>query len=190
MKEAFVERVQSFVDLTSEELNALESSLQVATFSKGDHIIQDGKVESYMSFVVEGMVRAFHRLDGEELTVAFIYEGFYACSYNSFTHRTPSRYALEALEDTRVVRLSYENCQRLMDRYKCFERWGRLEVEKAYFLMEQREISILSYTAKQRFNRLWQNSPHLFQRVPQKYLAQYLGITPETFSRIRRQVEL
>lgn len=187
-KQAFKKRVESFVPLKPEEWEALQSLLEIKQFSKGDLLLPTGKVENFMSYVTEGITRAFHLIDGEELTVAFIYENFYACSYNSFTQRTPSRYTIEALEPTTTVGLSYSSIQHLLDQFKSFERWARLEVERAYFLMEQREVSILTYTAKQRFDRLWENSPHLFQRVPQKYLAQYLGMAPETFSRIRKQL--
>ncbi|MFT7613900.1 MAG: CRP-like cAMP-binding protein [Parvicellaceae bacterium] len=186
----FKSRVEQFVELTSREWGALEKHLLVKTFKKGEPLIEAGQVEDFMSFVTEGIARIYHLLDGDELTVAFTYENFFACSYNSFTQRTPSRYTVEAIEDMTIVGLDYKSLQSLLDEFKIFERWARLEVERAYFLVEQREISILSYSTKQRFNRLWENSPQLFQRVPQKYLAQYLGMTAETFSRIRKTVEL
>ena len=186
----FKNRVEQFVELNSLEWAALEKHLEVKSFKKGETLIEAGKVENFMSFVTDGIARIYHLLDGEELTVAFTYENFFACSYNSFTQRTPSRYTVQAIEDMTIVGVDYNSLQDLLDEFKTFERWARLEVERAYFLVEQREISILSFTTKQRFNRLWENSPQLFQRVPQKYLAQYLGMTAETFSRIRKTVEL
>lgn len=186
----FKNRVEQFVELNSLEWAALEKHLEVKSFKKGETLIEAGKVENFMSFVTDGIARIYHLLNGEELTVAFTYENFFACSYNSFTQRTPSRYTVQAIEDMTIVGVDYNSLQDLLDEFKTFERWARLEVERAYFLVEQREISILSFTTKQRFNRLWENSPQLFQRVPQKYLAQYLGMTAETFSRIRKTVEL
>ena len=179
-----------FVSLNEEEWKALESVLEIKHFKKGEFLIESGQVENFMSFVTEGLARIWYPLDGEEHSVAFTYEGFYACSYNSFTSRTPSKYSIEALEDVTLIGMNYEDEQELLNRFKTFERWARLEVEAAYFMAEQREISILTYSAKERYERLWKNSPRLFQRVPGKYLAQYLGMTAETFSRIRKNVEL
>ena len=183
----FKEAIEHLVSFSNEEWKDIASLLVEKSFKKNEIILEAGKIEKHFYFVLDGTIRAFHNKDGNNLSVAFTYTGYYCSCYNSFTSQKPSIYSLQALSDGNLIGLNYENMQYLFNKYKSFERFGRLAVEQALFRMEKREISILSNTAEERFQRLMNDSPHIFNLVPSKHLASYLGMKPETFSRMKKK---
>lgn len=93
---------------------------------------------------------------------------------------------LQALTDCELLKISFTDLNAMFDKYKSIERWGRIFNAKILVGMARRQLEVRSYSAEERFERLCNDSPHILQMVSQKYLASYLGMTPETFSRLRK----
>ena len=151
-------------------------------------IITDfGEVEDYFYFVHHGVIRGYFEKGAEEFNIGFSYDGEFSGVYDSFVKRMPSWYCMETISATSGLRISHENLMYLYDKHKVFERWGRLFNEMILTGFGAYMRSLLADSAEERFNRLMDNAPHVFQLIPQKHLASYLGMTPETFSRMRKK---
>lgn len=156
-------------------------------FAKG-HIVTDfEEIEDYFYFVNEGVIRVYFEKGAEEFNIGFSYHGEFSGAYDSFVKQKPTGYCLETLAPTNGLRINYQSLNALYDEYKVFERWGRLFNEMILTGFDTFLKSMLADSAEERFNRLISQSPHVFQIIPQKHLASYLGMTPETFSRMRKK---
>jgi CRP-like cAMP-binding protein len=183
LKETVYKKVQP----TASEWQVFSSHWQPYQFSKG-HIVTDfEEIEGYFYFVHEGVIRAYFEKGIEEFNIGFSYYGEFSGVYDSFVKRKPAGYCLETLAPTNGLRISFEGLNTLYDEYKVFERWGRLFNEMILTGFDTFMKSLLADSAEERFNRLISQSPHVFQIIPQKHLASYLGMTPETFSRMRKK---
>ncbi len=175
------------VILPDEVWLAVVAKCRLLQFKKGDFILQNGQIEPYVAFVDKGIIRAYHLKDGEEICVAFTWDGYYCSSFASFLSRKPSNYTIECLSDCTLVAIEHGDLQLLFNQYQLVERWGRLAAEEVLIGKENREVEMLSFSAEERYHRIYQQSPQLFQLVSQKHIASYLGMKPETFSRLRKK---
>ena len=152
------------------------------------HILTDfEEVENYFYFVHSGVIRGYFEKGTEEYNIGFSYDGEFSGVYDSLVLRRPSWYCMETITAIGGLRIHHKDLTRLYDEYKVFERWGRLFNEMILTGFGVFMRSLLSDSAEERFNRLMSQSPHVFQMIPQKHLASYLGMTPETFSRMRKK---
>lgn len=157
-------------------------------YKKRDLILKAGEVENYLSFVENGIARLFFEKENKDLTIRFVFEFQYLTVYDSFTQRTPSRCDVEALTDMVVWRVHYDDLQMLYKTHSVGNLIGRLTVEKLYVEKLNREFSFLSETAEERYLSLLKEQPDLFQKIPLKHIASYIGITPQALSRIRKRI--
>ena len=178
------------VKFTNEEWEDFSGRWKVMKVQKGKYLIKRGAVEKYFYFVNYGVLRAFHIKGGEEICIGFTYDDDFSGGYDSFLTGEPTQFYIQALVDSELYAISREDLYLMYDKYKNVERWGRLFNEKLLLGKGLREIAILSYSAEERYRRLMTQSPHCLQIIPQKYLASYLAMTPETFSRLRKKVKL
>lgn len=135
-----------------------------------------------------GIVRFYIPDDENELTFNFCFDKEFTCAYDSFLTQTPSNYELQALTDTVVWQISYEDLQTVYAKTKVGNYLGRFAAEKLFLAKSKREISLLKYTAKQRYLQLFKEQPRVLKHIPLKYIASYIGVTPQGLSRIRRQI--
>lgn len=168
----------------------LWQKVNVKHYTKHDPILRQGQVEGYMTFLYEGMIRAYHLQDGKEISLDFRFSGEMMTAYTSYISQKPSPIAIDALEDCIVLRISKKDVESLHDKYHKFERLGRLTSEYFYLRRIQREIEILSYSAEERYLHLLKRQPDLVAKIPVKHLASYLGIHKQSLSRIRSKVRL
>lgn len=184
-KKAFLQLVPV---LSREEWEATRICLKERTFKKGELLCGFGQTERYLSMIHEGVCRGFYSKNGKEISVAFMFPNDYVSAYYSFLTKRPSLMAIEALSDVTVISISRTDLSQLCDRYKSAERIGRLNAERIYRRKEEREIALLTMSATERYIELQKRQPNLLQSIPLKHIASYLGIQPESLSRIRKQL--
>jgi len=185
LKRAF----DKLVPLSEVEWAAMESCLKERSFKKGSFLCQQGNVEKYLSIITSGTCRGFYNKDGEEISVTFMFSKDYVSAYYSFLTNRPSLLAIQALTPVHVISISKIDLDYLCATYKNAERIGRLNAERIYRRKEEREISLLTMSATERYKELLNRNPKLLQQIPLKYIASYLGIQPASLSRIRKQIQ-
>lgn len=176
------------VDLSDAEIQAINDCIVVRNFAKGEFLCFHEQIEQYLSIIQSGTCRGFYQKGGEEISVAFMFEGDYVSAYYSFLTQRPSQMAIEALSNVAVISISKSNLDRLCNEYKSAERIGRLNAERLYRRKEEREVSLLTMSATERYLDLIQRYPQIIQQIPLKYISSYLGIQPASLSRIRKQL--
>lgn len=188
---SFRKGLEKFILFTDAEWDVVQEHLNLIHLKKKKHFAEAGKVCNDVGFVVSGSVRYYHIKDGEDITGYFSFENELASSYKSFLRREPSTYWIQALEDSLIVTISYANMQRMLEHpaigHKT-ERMGRLIAEHYICCYEDRVASFVSQTPEERYLHLLATGRDILQRMPQHYIANYLGITPVSLSRIRRRI--
>ena len=175
----------SKVPLCQEELNAFISEWrELKEIKRNSYLIKKGQTEINLYFVLSGTMRIYFPHQDEEICVGFAYDDNLICSYPSFIRDQPSNYFVQALTATKVAAISKHDFYLLFDRYPKLERAWRLLEEDALIGKIERETEMLTYTPEERLQRLINRSPHIFQKIPRKYIASYLRMKPETLSRI------
>jgi CRP-like cAMP-binding protein len=182
------EYYEQIVKLQDNEWEFIASHFERKVFAKNQIITRHGETENYLSFVEMGIIRFYIPDDESELTFNFSLEKEFTCAYDSFLTQTPSEYELQALSETVVWRISFEDLQSVYAQTKVGNYLGRLTAEKLFLTKSRRELSLLKYTAKERYLNLFREQPDILRRIPLKYVASYIGITPQGLSRIRRQI--
>jgi CRP-like cAMP-binding protein len=153
---------------------------------RGEVLTRTGDVERTFGLVLDGVQRAFFLTpDGDEVTVAFAYASDFTGVPDSFFLQTPSAYVLDALTDGRVLAVDHARFAALMERHRALDRWAWRLMASALAGRAKRERDLLTLPAEARYARLLRESPHLLGLVPLKYVASYLGMAPETLSRVR-----
>ncbi|MBL4625352.1 MAG: Crp/Fnr family transcriptional regulator [Flavobacteriales bacterium] len=163
----------------------IRSKFTEVDFKANEYLIKEGQIARFNFFIVKGIIRTFYIKNGKEITVDFGLENSFITSYSSFFTDTPSRCFLAALEPVKCYKISKKSLFGLYDEHKLGERIGRTVAEKKFLQKEFRESALLLDSPKERFDWLQENQKDWVQRIPQQYLASYIGITPETYSRYR-----
>lgn len=176
-----------YVPLTEDEWARIAPCWREYAFSKGTAVCAVGQVEQRFYIVRSGVQRLSFPHDGQDVCVGFAYDGSWSGEYASFISRKPARFDVVAMTDSVLLGIGHDDLQRLYTELPVMERFGRLIVEELLIGRAAREIEQMSLSAEERFDRLVKRSPHLLQLVPQKDIASYLRMTPETFSRLRRR---
>lgn len=180
--------LQRFMTITIDELKVLLSYCEIRQFDKRTIIVKEGEVDNYLNMVVKGLVMKYIRVRKNDMILQLATEGHVIDSEISFLTRTPSLVFVETLEPTIMVSLTYEKMEEALDKFPQGERLGRLILTGMYVKKEESRYNRLLKSARERFLDYLNAHPHMLQRVPQKYLASYLNIKPETFSRMKHLV--
>jgi CRP-like cAMP-binding protein len=185
MEKALGQYISKFADLTDEDLNLIRPRMEVREFAKRQFLLNAGEQEQYLNLVVRGVLRKFFYKGREEVITQLAKEGDLICSSVSFFSVQPSQYAIETLEPTIVYSLSRENLEELYSLSPRMEKLGRMVITDLYLSKEKWEQDHVQFDIRERFVNFVHNNADLIQRVPQKYIASYLNIKPETFSRLK-----
>lgn len=181
-----IDHVQKRVRLTPEEAEQFVAFFKPAKIKKRQFIIQPDFVARHRNYVLEGAFRAYVVADkGQDHTIQFAIEDWWISDYNSYIYQQPATMFVVALEDSVVLRLSYEDEQKLKAAHPKFETFFRIIAEHSTAFMQRRIISNLTQTAEERYEQFLERYPQIVQRMPQYALASFLGMTTEYLSKLR-----
>lgn len=177
------------VVLTGKEEEYFCSLWSTKTYKQYDLITEAGSVERYFYFVLEG-VQALYILNekGEKVVLGFSYSGSPSGVFDSFIAKQASHTFLEALKPSKLLAISLDDYLNLFTKYADFNVWGHEFFRNILFGRLNREVELLTLSAEQRYVAFMQRCPEELKVIPQKYLASYLNMKPETFSRLRASV--
>lgn len=192
IEEAFInlfENISFYGPLFPEVKEMIRVETDIKKFLKGEFILMEGEICKYCYFVISGIMMAYFQKDedGEnedDAVVWFMSTGDVAIGVTSFYEQSPSKEFIVALEDTICIRLSYEALQRIYDRHVEFNIIGRRLTEKYHMKFHMRNSTIV-YSAKVRYKKFQEEHPNLVNRIPNIYIASYIGITPSHLSKIK-----
>ena len=183
------QHIHQFVTLSDEEWQGLEPHLSIVHLKKNQFMATQGVVASQVGFVLEGVFRQFYTKDGEERTTYFFFDQQLIAAYMSCITARPSPVNIEALSDTTCLVFPYAVLKALFSQYAGWQEFGRLFAEYILVALEERMAGLLMLSPEERYLALLEGDQrHLLQRVPQHYIATYLGITPVSMSRIRNRI--
>lgn len=176
------------VSLTNDELEFIDKYFEVREVKRKDYLLQEGNVCHFIGFVCEGTVRHFHIKDGVEKTCDISFEKSWVTDFKSFTSQSICTMNLQAMENTIIFSISFENLHKLYKECSKYETFGRIMAEQVAQRATEIAMSLSSEKPEERFQNLLKKQSDLFQRVPQKYIANFLGISPESLSRIQKRI--
>jgi CRP-like cAMP-binding protein len=177
--------LSGFVPLTKHEFTQFLPYVEIREFDKKVQVIREGETERYINIIAWGLARKYLPVRDKEITIQLASEGHIIHSELSFHNRTPSGSIVETIEPTVFFSISYENLQQLYDQSAKVERLGRLMISDLFIKKDDRYFDQLKKSTRERFLDYIRTHPQMLQRVPQKYIASYLNIKPETFSRLK-----
>ncbi|CAH0997473.1 hypothetical protein EMA8858_03606 [Emticicia aquatica] len=188
MQESIQNYISKFVNLTAEELSVVKACMQLREIPKKTMLLNAGDICNFEAYVLKGCIREYfidHK--GQELTLEFAVEDWWVSDITSFENQTPSIMYIETLEDCEILVLSRASKDELLARVPKLERMFRLMIQRHLSVLQKRLFSTVSYTAMDKFEEFLKRYPSLPQRVPQHFIASYLGITPEFLSKLRKR---
>ncbi len=179
--------IRSYFGVTNDDLEIILSFFQPVKIRKNDFFLKEGAYAHRLGFVQSGIVREFMLSDGKEVTKWIATPGYFVVDLAGFLFDSPSRWNLQALTDCEIWAISKTDYQRIAELLPKWTELEKLFIARCFTILEDRVVSHLSLSAEERYDRFFRYAPHLFNFVPLQYLASMLGMTPETFSRIRKK---
>lgn len=183
--EYLLDYIKVFYPLSTQAQQALKDCFERVELSKNDYLIRESQVARYMYFLEKGALRGYYILDGKEVTHWFAFENDFVTSFHSFITHTPAVENIQLIEPAILWRISKEKLTALYNEHHEIERLVRIAYEKYYIKLEERFVNAHFKTAKELYNDLLLQRPHILERVSLGHIASYLGISQETLSRIR-----
>ena len=177
------------VNLSPNTISAISEALLRKSISKGEYFVNEGQVCRYVGVLVKGIARVYYIHKGKAFTSYFNTEerNPFLCAFASFLQQSTSREAVQALEDCQLLVLSHKALYQLYHDHPDFERFGRLMAEQNYIWAMERIHDLQNLDAYENYQKFLELYPGLINRIPHHYVASYLGVTPESLSRIRKR---
>lgn len=170
-----------------DDWQVFSSKLLRREYPKKTLLLKKGQIEKHLSFIEKGMLRFF--VPGEEdLTFGFAFEGEFFSAYDSFLTRMPSSYHVQTLSETHLWQLTYDDLQEVYQKTGSGNLLGRKASEGLFLKKQKRELALLQLSAEERYLNLFSERPEVIRQIPLKYIASYIGITPQALSRIRKRI--
>ena len=186
----FFNYLNKFVSISEEEFQKfIKPYLIERKFGKKEVVSKPGEIEDYLNFIVEGLARKYYQQNNDEVNTQISHEGHIIHSQESFHSRKPSEYFVETLEPTTFISITYNDLEKLYGHHIKLERLGRLVITYTMVQKDRWQMQMIKMPPRERFLFFVQRHPDLLQRVPQKHLASFLNIQPETFSRFKHLVK-
>jgi CRP/FNR family transcriptional regulator, anaerobic regulatory protein len=188
MTSQIIKSIKSLVPLNAIEEQAFLEILEVKQFTKKEFLLKEGQVCNKVSFINSGCMRLFYNVEGLENTVQFFFADSWYTDYASFLTTQPTAENLQALENCEVVQFKKEDLYNLFNHYPIFDRVGRVMAENAFLSLSRLNQMLTNEEPEERYLNLFKTRPEIVERIPQHYIASYLGIKPESLSRIRKRI--
>ena len=195
MYDKFKTFISRYISINIIEWAFVERKLNVAYFKKGQTILNVGDICDKLYFINSGLARAYAiGEDGKDFTWSIFFNdknadmsNLFVVDYESFVNRSESKLAIEALEDCELIYFNKDDLEMLYNRFKTSEHFGRLMSQEAYTILHNRMLNMQLKSAKERFEDFMRDTPYLLDKVPQYYIASYLGMTPQHLSRLKKE---
>lgn len=185
---AVIEYVSRYVELSPAETELFSSFLKMTKVRKRQFIVQPGFVCRHKSYVLKGAFRGYLvDTEGKEHTLAFAIEDWWISDYSSLIYQEPATLFVEALEDSVLIQIDYEDQQTMLQQIPALEKFERIITQRSLAFHQKRLLSNLTKTAEQRYDEFMQNYAEISRRVPQYALVSYLGFSTEYLSKIRNR---
>lgn len=187
--ENIINNVKRYVSLNENDEKQFISIIRTTYVKRRQFIVQPNFICSHQTYVLKGAFRSYFVNDeGIDHTIQFAIEDWFISDFNSYINQTPASLFVEALEDSIVQQIAYEDVEKLCDENSKFERFFRLVAQKSFAYSQRRVLSNLGKSAEERYLEFQNLYPSIVQRVPQYALASYLGMSAEFLSKIRKRV--
>lgn len=189
MYEVYFEHFNNKIPLTEAEQSLIKTYLSVKKIRKKQYLLQEGDVCKTIAFVEKGLLRSYSVDDnGTEHIMQFACEGWFISDLFSFLTADAATYNIEAVEDSELVLISKSANEELMNKCTKYESFSRILMTGAYIALQKRINSLMSFTLEERYETFIKQYPNIARRVPQHMIASYIGLTPETLSRVRKRI--
>lgn len=185
----FKKFLSQFVPISDLEFDNTMLYFKELNLKKGDFFVQQDKICQQIAFIKKGTLKTFYINDkSEEITSCFCTENYLTTSYKSFILQAPSHLTVQAIEETELLVIDYDDLQKLYATSIVWQTIGRAIAEREYMVMEQYASVLNNETAKEKYLRLLKEQPNILQKASIHDIASYLGITRRTLSRIRQEI--
>ena len=188
MLDQFQGLLKNYPSISEEEYDFIKRNIPIKTYSKNEVFFKEGMIAQTIYFVLSGCVRLFYNADGNDKTAYFYTEGMFICANESYLHHTPANENFQALEETTVLLFHKSIESTLNEKLKNYQEIERLAIVEELIRSNRIIESFITKKPEERYLELIQSNMELFQRVHQQYIATYLGISPESLSRIRKRL--
>ncbi|WP_286966952.1 Crp/Fnr family transcriptional regulator [Flavobacterium sp. UBA4854] len=182
-------QILSISSFSENEIERIDSCFEYEKFTAKEYLSSMGKISNKIFFIVEGLARVYYLKDGKEITTYLSCDEGFIASYSSFINQSVSFESIQCIEDCEVLSITFEKMQFLYNEIPNWERVGRILAEQNYLCMADRVLKLQMIPAKEKYQTFLTSAPaKIIQRTPLIYIASFLGITPESLSRIRQDI--
>lgn len=188
MKAPLISYFDRKIDLSPEEEAYLMEHVPTLNLDNHTILLREGEISSAFYFVISGFVRMYYVVDGQEKTTFIYSANDFVSSYESFTKQVPSKHYLQTLQPTQVAVFRADVVADIIARFPRLESLSRMIMEEELSIYQEMIASFVTLNAEQRYLQLLAEKPHLLQEIPQYHIATYLGVSPETLSRIKQRI--
>lgn len=189
MIEILLKHIEEKVSLTATDKELISPFFVRKRLRKKQYLLQEGDVCNYLSFVAKGLVRTYNVDEkGDEHMSVFGWEGWWISDFNSFLSVVPAMFYIDAIEDSEVLMISRADYDTLTLQVPVMDRYFRILFQNSLVTKERRLMSSITHSAEQKYIQLLNSNPEIISKIPQNMVASYLGIAPETLSRIKRNL--
>ena len=180
--------LEEIIDLTDEEFDYIFSHFTAVKKKKHQYLVQQDEPVNREYWVQSGLLKSYVMdYSGKEHILMFAMEGWWVTDYDAFTNRTNAKISVDCLEDCELLYMTYDNREKLLKELPAWNQFWANKTKSGYISLQNRILSLLKNTAQERYDLLYDQYPQLFQRVPKKLLAAYLGVSRETLSRFQNK---
>jgi len=182
--------LEQIANISEKDWDFFTSKLKREVIPKKTIFLKQNTVEDHISFIESGVVRLYIPKEDtdKDITFGFSFKNQFISAYDSFLTRKPSIYQLQALTETTVLTINYNDLQEVYNNTQIGNLIGRLTAERLFLLKSKREQYLLNLNAEERYLKLFKERPELLKVIPLKYISSYIGVTPQALSRIRKRL--